>query len=371
MRLGTRRAHTLLISVLSLVLLFGMASLAHAEDWDQIVADAKKEGKLVVYSVTSRIHEAAEAFEEKYGIQVEAHRLSETELLERVFQEARARVHAVDVVLIEDFPSMKELLIDPGHLVNYVPPSVAAKVPEEYQNPLVFAYITRIFGYNTEVFSEDPFDSIWDLTTPEFRGRVMIRDLAVTGEHQNAFTELIRRSDVLEAEYERRFGEPLQLTEANAGLEFLKRLVQNDIILMTSDTRIAEAVGKKGQADPPVGMFYVYSKHRDIPKLDLALAASHNIKPLLGYYYGMYIQMSANAKNPNAAKLFIDYLMSAEGYRPWSDEIGFYSMNPDVPDHPDDMPWSWWKERLWTYDATFAAQNRGIVLDAWLRYVQR
>lgn len=366
-----RTARWLLTAVVSASVVLGLSLLAFAEDWDQIVADARKEGKVVVYSVTSRIHEAAEAFEEKYGIKVEAHRLSETELLERVYQEARARVHAVDVVLIEDFPSMKELLVDPGHLVNYVPPSARDTVPEEYQNPLVFAYISRIFGYNTEVYPDDPFTSIWDLTTPEFRGRVMIRDLAITGEHQNAFTELMRRSDVLEAEYERRFGEPLRMTEANAGLEFLKRLVQNDIILMTSDTRIAEAVGKRGQENPPFGMFYVYSKHRDAPKLDLAIEASHNIQPFLGYYYGMYIQMAAQSKHPNAAKLFINYLMSAEGFKPWSDEIGFYSMNPEVPDHPDDLPWEWWKERLWTYDPSYAAENRGIVLDAWLRYVQQ
>ncbi|NMB01743.1 MAG: extracellular solute-binding protein [Firmicutes bacterium] len=351
------------------VMVLSTAVLASADELEELIAAAKKEGKVVVYSVTSRIHLAAEAFQEKYGIEVEEHRLSEVELVERVYQEARAGVNAVDLVLIEDYPSIKELLIQPGYLTNYVPPAARDAVDEQYHDPLVFAYISRITGYNTEVYPEDPFDSIWDLTTPEFRGRVMIRDVAITGEHQNALTELIRRSDEIEAEYERRFGEKLVLREENAGLEFLRRLVENDLILMTSDTRISEAVGKKGQEDPPFGFYYVYSKHRDIPNKDLALDVSTNIKPFLGYYYGMYVQLATKANNPNAAKLFANYLMTPEGYEPWSSEVGFYSMNKNVEPHPDDMPWEWWKERLWTYDPDFAIANRGKVLDTWIRSV--
>ncbi|NLL47418.1 MAG: extracellular solute-binding protein [Firmicutes bacterium] len=351
------------------IMLLSTVALASANEVEALIAAAKAEGKLVVYSVTSRIHLAAEAFEAKYGIEVEEHRLSEIELVERVYQEARAGVDNVDIVLIEDYPSIKELLINPGYLQNYVPPSAIEAVPAEYHDPLVFAYISRITGYNTEVYAEDPFDSIWDLTAPEFRGRVMMRDVAITGEHQNALTELIRRSDEIEAEYERRFGEKLVLREENAGLEFLRRLIENDLILMTSDTRISEAVGMKGQEDPPFGFYYVYSKHRDIPNKDLALDVSTNIKPFLGYYYGMYVQLATKAQNSNAAKLFAHYLMTPEGYEPWSSEVGFYSMNKNVEPHPDDRPWEWWKERLWTYDPDFAIANRGKVLDTWIRSV--
>jgi iron(III) transport system substrate-binding protein len=342
------------------------------EDYEDIVAAAQAEGRLVVYSVSSRINLAAEGFTAKYGIPVEANRLSETEIIERAFQEARSGVHSVDILLIEDYPSVLELLINPGYLVNYVPPSAQA-IPEQYQNPLVFAYVSRIIGYNTEVNDSDPIDSVWDLTTPEYSGRVMIRDLAVTGEHQNMFAELMRRSDELEAEYERRFGEPLVMTEANAGLEFMRRLVQNDLILMTSDTRISEAVGAKGQANPPVGFFYVFSHHRHAASKDLAVDASHDAQPFAGYYYGIYTQIAANAPHPNAAKLFANYLYTEEGFAPWGEDnaMGFYSMHPDLVSSPDDMPWEYWQERLWTYDSEFAAQNRGIVLDAWLRYVQQ
>jgi iron(III) transport system substrate-binding protein len=161
------------------------------------------------------------------------------------------------------------------------------------------------------------------------------------------------------------------MTEDNAGLEWIKRFLQNDPIIMTSDTRIAEAVGTKGQEAPPFGMFYVFSKHRDAEELDLAIAESRTMTPNLGYYYPIVMQLAANAQHPNAAKLFMDYLTTIEGFAPWADSPGVYTPNPAQVPFEGDMPWAWWVDRLWGYDVDFAVQNRGIVLDTWLRYAQR
>lgn len=347
------------------------AATMTTQQWNDLIKAAQREGKVVVYSVTSRITTAAANFEKKYGIKVESHRLSETEIIERVYQEGKAKVNAVDLVILEDYPSMKELLIDTGYLVNYIPPTALKDVPKELQNPLVFAHVSRVIGYNTEKYKTSPIESIWDLTTPQWKGKVMIRDLAITGEHQNAFTEIVRRSPEIAAEYERRFGKKLVLREANAGLEFLRCLAENDIILMTSDTLIAEAVGKKGQADPPIGFFYVFSKHRDADTKNLAIAAATNVKPFAGYYYSQYVQLSGKPKNPNAAKLFAEYIMTPEGFEPWSSDLGFYASSTAVKPYPDDQPWSWWKQRLWGYDYDFAIKNRGIVLDTWFKSIAR
>jgi iron(III) transport system substrate-binding protein len=356
--------------LVALVLLLLGAAYAQ-EDWAAVEAAALQEGKLTVYTVTSRTVTAGERFQALTGIQVEVVRLGEQEMIERSYQEARAGVRNVDMIVLEDWPAGKELLSNTGYFVNYVPPTAQAKFAERHQDPLVLGFINRIFGYNTEVYSEDPFNSVWDLTRPEYRGKVMIRDVAITGEHQNALTEFIRRADELTADYEATYGEPLVLTEENAGLEWIKRFLQNDPIIMTSDTRIAEAVGARGQEDPPFGMFYVYSKHRDIPNLDLALSESRSISPYLGYYYPILIQHSATAPHPNAAQLFTEYLTTIEGFEPWADSPGVYTPNPDQVPFEGDMPWPWWEERLWGYDIDFALMHRGQVLDTWQRYVQR
>ena len=363
----------IVVTVLALLLaLVGAVAFAQAEDWEAIEAAAQEEGPLLVYSTTSRTATAATAFQEMTGIEIEVVRLGEQDLIQRAYQEARAGVESADVIVVEDWVAARELLSASGYFVNYVPPTARELFAERHQDPLVLGFINRIFGYNTDKHpAHDPFVSVWDLTTPEFRGRVMIRDVAITGEHQNAFTEWIRRSDELEAAYERRFGEPLVMTEANAGLEWMKRFLENDPIIMTSDTRISEAVGAAGQEDPPYGMFYVYSKHRDIPLQDLRLTDSRQIDPTLGYYYPIVLQLSANSTSPNAAKVFIDYLTTIEGFAPWADSPGVYTPNPKQVPFEGDMPFWWWEDRLWYYDLDFAAENRGIVLDTWLKYAQR
>ena len=345
---------------------------AMAEDWSKVETDAKKEGQLLVYSTTSRTAKAAEAFTKLTGINVEVVRLKEQELITRSYQEAQSGVHKVDMVVGEDWPAARELLNNSGYFVNYIPPTAKKLFSKKHQNPLVLGYINRVFGYNTEKHNGgDPLKRVWDLTTDEFKGRVMIRDVAITGEHQNALTEWVRLSKELEAAYKKRFGKDLEMTEANAAFEFIKRLLQNDAIIMTSDTKIAAAVGAKGQENPTYGMFYVYSKHRDIKKQDLALSDSRGIDPTLGYMYPIVLQLSANAPHPNAAKMFMEYLGTIEGFAPWADSPGVYSPNPNQVPFDGDMPLAWWEERMWLYDIDFAAANRGNVLDVWLKYAQR
>jgi len=340
------------------------------ENWDQIIAAAKAEGTVVVYSTTSRITDAAKMFEAKYGIKVESHRLSEVEVIARLSQEAAAGVVGADLAILEDYPSMKMLLIDQGVLFNYTPPAAREALAPADQNPLVFAHVSRIIGYNTEKYTTDPFKSIWDLTTPQWKGKVMIRDLAITGEHQNFFSEIIRRSDELAADYLKRFGTPLVLREKNAGYEFMRRLIENDLILRDSDTTICEAVGKKGQADPPVGFIYVYSKHRDAVAKNLAVTYSANVQPFGVYYYNQYIQQLKGQKHPNASKLFTEFLMTQEGFSAWAKDLGFYSSNENLKGYENDLPWSYWKTRLWTYEPQYAIQNRGNILDAWIKYMK-
>src|SRR5574344_2809249 len=60
-----------------------------------LVPLAKKEGKLKVYSITSRVSKAGAAFEKKYGIKVIASNLKDFELIRseerRVGKECRSR----------------------------------------------------------------------------------------------------------------------------------------------------------------------------------------------------------------------------------------------------------------------------------------
>ena len=78
------------------VLAAACVSAVHAEALDAalpdaLLADAQKEGKVTVYSFTSRIAKVEKAFEEAYpGIDVQAYDISSTEQIARLKAEAKA-----------------------------------------------------------------------------------------------------------------------------------------------------------------------------------------------------------------------------------------------------------------------------------------
>ena len=77
--------------------------------------------------------------------------------------------------------------------------------------------------------------------------------------------------------------------------------------------------------------------------------------------YPAFLMMTKNAKNPNAAKLFIEYLLTKEGFAPWAKDVGSYSSNPGIPVNSDDFPVSFWAQGSSPEDPKFLFENRAEV----------
>lgn len=326
-----------LLLVFSLVLTLGGVSVtvsASDEDWNAIVEAAKKEGVVVVYDTSSRMGEAAEGFTNKYGIEVQWTKMGDSEISDRVVREHEAKARGADVMVSESAAILLGQLLSQGYVINYVPSTHKDIVPVEYQNPLAYRFQPRIIGYNTEAYDEPPIKNLWELTTPKWRGKVALRDPQFTAMQLAWFAEIVEAADVMAAAYEKCFGEPIVLTTPNAGWEFIKRFANNKPVIFRSDGDVAEAVGTRGQTDPPVGL-YVLSKHREIPAKNLALDVCYGIEPCIGYLYPAYVAITTNAASPNAAKLFVSYLLD-EGVNAWTKDLGNFSPNPGIPPHPDD-----------------------------------
>jgi len=205
------------------------------------------------------------------------------------------------------------------------------------------------------------------LTTEKWRGKVIIRDPEITSTNISFFAEIVARADVMAAAYEDFFGRKIQLTTPNAGWEFLKRLAQNRVVAVGSDDDVAEAVGSRGQKDPPVG-FATVGKVRLNEEQNLVLGVAENIKPINGYHYPAYGLLVTDAPHPNAAKLLIRTLLTDEGAKAWTQDWGNFSTNPDnsyAPGNPLgglDV----WSKITWplTLDAT--ARLSRDVLDFWI-----
>jgi len=82
------------------------------------------------------------------------------------------------------------------------------------------------------------------------------------------------------------------------------------------------------------------------------------LEPFSGFMYPMYALVSAGASRPYTAMLFIDYLMSQEGFAPWGKSIGAYSTNPALPPLEGDLGIDVWR-------ATLVAEEPGWILDSY------
>ncbi|MDD3474231.1 MAG: ABC transporter substrate-binding protein [Syntrophaceae bacterium] len=344
-----------------------------AFDLDALIAAAQEEGELIAYCGSSRVIAAGEVFTELYGITVEGTKMKDYEQNERIVRMVDSGNVQVDVTMGDSGPRYEMELIPEGYMHSWFPPDLVDVIPEKYQDPVRFLWQPRIFGYNTEVYGDGcPVSNMWQLTDEEWSGKVVMQDPQVTSAQLDMFVDLVAHPEPLAQAYQEYYGEPLETDEKNAGWEFLKRLAENNPVIMDSDTKVADAVGGAGQTDPPIGL-YSFTKHRDIEEKDLKLGACHSMEPYMGYTYPMYALIVEGAPHPNAAKLFIHCLLEGPCIEPWAlDDIGGFSTNPNVGSHPDNdyLSLSEWVDRTVTWQNQDAWELEREVLDFWLLHGQ-
>ena len=313
---------------------------------EDLLPMAEEEGTVTVYSFTSRIGRVEAAFEEAYpGIDLQGFDISSTEQIARLRAEAQAGVTNADVIYISDTPVVLTELLETGIIGPYVPPRIADRVPAAFQSPLLAQRLsTKVLMYNEEANPDGaPVSNLWELTTDEWTGRVVMVDPLQRGDYLDLMTEIVLQSDAMAATYEDLFGQAIDLDGmANAGEKFIADLFANDLILVSSTDDVNAAVGRLGQENPPVG-FTSYSDRRDNEEEGWALQVANDVAPSPGIIYPAFLGILENAPNPNAAKLLITFMMGDESetggpalapfYVP-----GDYLTRTDIPPHPDAIP---------------------------------
>lgn len=143
------------------------------QDWAAIEAAAKKEGQVVIYSVSSRIAKLVDGFKEKYGIEIVGFDMPSDLQIEKLRREHKAGIHAVDVLFNAEAPLLLNEAL-PNNLVwNFIPSGLEPDLDAHEMEPfLVQRHSSRVVYYNTALNpSGAPIDSIWDLTREEWKGR--------------------------------------------------------------------------------------------------------------------------------------------------------------------------------------------------------
>ena len=78
-----KQLRTFSVAALTGVALMWPSLSVAGQDWSAIEAAAREEGKVVIYSVSSRISKLVDKFKEKYGVEIEGHDMSSDVQLEK------------------------------------------------------------------------------------------------------------------------------------------------------------------------------------------------------------------------------------------------------------------------------------------------
>ncbi len=345
------------------------------DDWDAIQKAAlEEEGPLVVYSLSSRVFEFGRTFYKKYGIKVEAHDLSTPSLLEKVLREQEAGIFNADVILVDDIPTVYNEFYREGRMYGFVPTDLDSVILEEAKSaPLgIHHYGARGIAYNSEFYDEPPIDSWWDLTRPEWKGKLVMKNPLNSGAEFNTFATFIQHHVDMEEAYQDEFGVELIRSDGipNAGYEFLKRLMDNDLALMSDSGTVMKAVAASGQTDPPLGILG-FSKLRTIIDENLSAAFVEDLAPVTGFRTTTIMSIGVFSQRPNMAKLMIKWMYGGDntadtlaGYAPYH-VIGNWSVRSDIPEPDGQRPVK--EMNFYIEDAEWLYDNAIKVRDFWLQ----
>lgn len=359
------------------------------QDWAAIEAKAKEEGEVVIYSASSRIAKVAETFMALYPeIKVTSYDLGSVKTIEKTVREQDANLFNADIITTGGSGQVVHELWAKNRIVNFVPDTYADRIPAEDREPVLVRILeANVFMYNAEVYPEPPFTNIWELTEEKWKGKLVLKDPLQSLSNFMGIATLVQHADEMAAAYKRHTGKDITLHDGvpDAGYEFLYRFLHNDPVIMKSGSKAAKASGNKGQKSPPV-FFGPMTYYRYNETKGYVNALPENLDPVAKLIYPTYVAIGRQAPHPNAAKLFIRYLLGSlditadtvieepynegksaellQGLAPYY-EAGSKTPRDDVPLPKGGEAWS--RMKAWTTDPDFMWSEGPKVRDFWIQ----
>lgn len=291
-------------AILAMSGVFALASSATV--WAQApnVDAAKKEGKVIVYGaqVPQAMKPLHAAFEKKYGVQVEYWRGSSTKVSERALTEWRAGKPGFDVV--EGNRGVQLIMRDEGLFQKFVPPS-ADKMPAKFKEKDGMITPWRVLPisilYNTNMVKPAELPKTFDdLLQPKWKGKLTMPDPT---RHTTTAQFLWNLKEI----------------KGDKWLDLVKGLAGQKPLLVESLAPVTTTI-IKGEA--PVGITYIkYVKQYKGP-VGYVLMDKYLSDP-------NYMSVSAKPMHPNAAKLYVEFVVSPEGQKLAAEE-GEFVMYPGI-----------------------------------------
>lgn len=259
---------------------------------DGLVKAAQQEGELVWYSVPAEniAKAVTDEFAKKYNIKVKFIRMTSSDLAQRFSAEAEKGSPAADLFVGSYTPFIKD-----AKAKGWITPLPEAGIPdypngfpERYLVPSVGTAVVQVQPSGLAVNTSQGAGSIkdWpDILDPKWKGKIILVDPRASAAYTPFWNLMIK-------EY---------------GEEFLTKLKDQNPIIAPSSAPASQqlAAGEGAIVMPGVQSVVEDLKAKGAPVDYVQPAASTGPEIVLG--------LAAKAAHPNAARLFVHYLMSPEG----------------------------------------------------------
>jgi ABC-type Fe3+ transport system substrate-binding protein len=329
-----RRRSAKLTSFLAFATMLATPQLAVAADppgWDAIVAAANAEGEVDVHGGPGKLYEEVltEGFRAAYPhIKMNFTGLSGRDAIPKIMREREAGLYNWDVY-VGGTPSILQVLKPAGAFAPLKPDLILPEVVDDKawfggldgdwqdrDKKYVLAFsqtVQAIAQVNWDVVQKADLKSYDDLMKPQFAGKIVWDDPRLPGQGVASAQTLL----------------------LNFGADFLQRLFAGQKIAYVSNLRQQAEWVVRGQY--PIGIatgvqelkpFQTQGLGQNIGPLDAPLKI-----PTVGPGFGT-VSLMDRAPHPNAAKLYINWLLSRSGQTDW-EKTGDNSRRLDVP-HPDE-----------------------------------
>jgi len=327
------------LGLLSLAVLMPQAWAASSSgkaEWDRVLEAAKKEGKVVVFGPpgANARQALADSFQKAFPeIQVEYQGATGATTAPRILSEQKSGIYAVDVH-VGGTTTMLESLV-PAKALDPIPPALilpeVTDLSKWYQgrldysdsaekHNLVFTAAVKVpVAINPEAVKESEIRSYWDLLNPKWSGKIAMRDPMGAGPGLATAT--------------------FWYAHPQLGVKFMRDLFNKQQVTLSRDDRqLLEWVvrGRYAIVISPSELEATDLKSKGI-NIDLLGAEQFKEGSYLTAAFGSMALMK-RAPHPNAAKLYLNWLLTRDGQTQWTKLSGYPSRRLDAPrDHLNSM----------------------------------
>ena len=259
-------------------------------DTAKLIEGAKKEGELVIYGTTD-LRQATllnDKFRQKYPfIDVKLNRLTSDNLYPRVIAETRSGKFLSDI--LQNNTLGMYFLKRGKFLAHYLSPEdrFYSNVFKDQGYWTTSSTNVHVIGYNTRAIARDKLPKRWeDLLHPAWRGKMLL------------------------SPREQWFAWILQIMGKENGLNYMRSLAKQSVAIRRETTAMRAQLVTAGESDLDIDS--TFSVLTPLMKNGAPVDWT-TLGPTLVVPVGHGI--AARAPHPNAAKLFIDFVLSREGQR--------------------------------------------------------